>query len=95
MSRARSFSGMTLALFSLYLGSTLPTELMNAEPQCFEFINKYDPQSTKAIARAIYQEAFRLNFDKQWAKASEASACAGLLDHGSETWAFEAKNLIN
>ena len=95
MSRARFFSGIMLALFSFYLGSTLPTELMKAEPQCLEFINKYDHQETQSVARAIYQEAFRLNFDQQWAKAKEASACAGWLDHGSKNWAYEAKNLIN
>jgi len=86
---------MTLALFSLYVGSTPPTELIKAQPQCLELTNQYDHQTTQSMAQAIYQEAFKLSFDRQWAKAQEACACAALLDHGAENWAFEAKNLIN
>lgn len=94
MSRAKSFFGITLALFSASLGATLPIELMKAEPSCLAFINAYEGESTPIIARRIYEKAFKLSLDGKDSGAQEASACAAWLDHGSKNWAFEAKHLI-
>jgi len=94
MSRA-IFFGIILISSSVYLEATPPSELMKAESQCHAFIHKFDQKTTREVTRALYEQAFRLNFDAHYHDAQEASACAGWLDHGSKIWALEAKSLIN
>lgn len=94
MSQARTFFGITLALFSAYLGATLPAELMKAEPSCLAFIKLYDHETNQTMSRRIYEIAFKLSLDGKNSEAQQASSCAAWLDHGSKNWAYDFNTLI-
>lgn len=108
MSRVKFFLVMGLAFSSVCFGATLmqwtvsrpaielnDVSLAQAEPSCQALVKRHRDQIAKKVAKEIYQEALTLSFNGQWQEAREASECAAWLEHGSKTWDFEAKDLIN
>ena len=91
MSRIKLFFGITLLCYCGHLGANPSSDIIKEESQCRCLLDGNEKE-THERARKEYAKAVECSFHEQWIEAVEASGCAGLLDHGSTDWAFDAKN---
>jgi hypothetical protein len=108
MSRVNPFFLILLALSSLGLFATLvqlsgikpayilePSREIKEMADCTKHEGQHQLEPKPKIARALYNEAFKLSFNGQKEQALEASKCAALLQNGSTAWAYESEDFFD
>lgn len=104
MKRINAIAVVLFAFSTVCFGATLMQRTMKGVKtaersdtfrRCEQIVAEHQQETNAKVAESLYNEAYKLSFNGDWAQAKVASECASRLLNGSKHWAIEARDLVH